>query len=92
MATIDVIGGTWKPVILPMRMTRTMRFGELRKPIPRVSPKVLTQHLRELEADGLVHRTVHPEVPPRVSYALSERGDTLGPIVASIYEWGERHR
>jgi DNA-binding HxlR family transcriptional regulator len=86
---VSMIGGKWKPIILHMLADRTLRFGELRRNIPPVSQKMLTQQLRELEADGLVIRTVHPEMPPRVEYRLSERGRTLSPILDDLYVWGQ---
>jgi DNA-binding HxlR family transcriptional regulator len=86
--TLNVIGGKWKPVILHMLASRSMRFGELKKNIPPVSQKMLTQQLRELEADGIVSRTVHPEVPPRVDYALTPLGEGLNPVIETLYQWG----
>lgn len=89
--TINIIGGKWKPVILHMLSSGSMRFSQLRKNIPPVSQKVLTQQLRELELDGIVSRTVHPEVPPRVDYALTEQGESLTPVIEALYQWGENH-
>ena len=66
-----------------------MRFGELKKNIAPVSQKVLTQQLRELEADGIINRTLYPEVPPRTEYSLTERGLTLKPILQDLYVWGQ---
>lgn len=66
-----------------------MRFGELKKNISVVSQKMLTQQLRELEADGIIVRKVYPEVPPRTEYSLTERGATLKPVLHGLYEWGE---
>lgn len=88
VSAINVIGGKWKPIILHMLSTGTMRFGELNKNIPPVSQKMLTQQLRELEADGIVVRKIYPEVPPKVEYSLSDRGATLTPILNHLYEWG----
>lgn len=89
MSAINILGGKWKPIILHMLAEGTMRFGELRKNIPLVSQKMLTQQLRELEADGIVARKVYPEVPPRTEYSLTERGLTLKPILQDLYVWGQ---
>jgi len=69
-----------------------MRFGELKKNIPPVSQKILTQQLRESEADGIVERKIYAEVPPRVEYSLTPRGATLKPILECLYAWGQMHR
>ena len=89
--TINVIGGKWKPVILHMLSSGSMRFGQLKKNIPPVSQKMLTQQLRELELDGIVSRTVYPEVPPRVDYALTTLGAGLRPVIETLYQWGENY-
>ena len=91
VSAINVIGGKWKPIILHMLSAGTMRFGELKKNIPPVSQKMLTQQLRELEADGIILRTVYAEVPPRVEYLLSDKGATLTPILNHLYAWGEEN-
>jgi DNA-binding HxlR family transcriptional regulator len=91
VAAINVIGGKWKPVVLHMLSEETMRFGELKKNIPPISQKMLTQQLRELELDGIVKRTVYAEVPPRVEYSLTERGATLKPILEDLYQWGREN-
>lgn len=83
-----MIGGKWKPIILWQLGSRgTLRFGELRKRIPNATQKMLTQQLRELEADGLVLRQAHPEVPPKVEYSLTERGKRLVPILENLSAW-----
>lgn len=92
VGALNVIGGKWKPMILHMLSSGTLRYGELKKNIPPVSQKMLTQQLRELETDGIVRRTVYAEVPPRVEYALTERGVTLTPILDALYHWGEQAR
>ncbi|MDF3036741.1 MAG: transcriptional regulator [Paucimonas sp.] len=89
--TINIIGGKWKPVILHMLSSRSMRFGQLKNCIPPVSQKMLTQQLRELELDGIVSRTVYPEVPPRVDYALTALGESLIPVIETLYQWGENY-
>ncbi len=91
-ATLDVIGGKWKVVIL-FHLTHegTHRFAALRRKIPGVSERMLTQQLRELEDDGIVHREVYPEVPPKVEYSLTEYGRTLRPITEVMCEWGQKH-
>jgi DNA-binding HxlR family transcriptional regulator len=91
-ATLQVIGGKWKAVILYYLMHEgTHRFAELRRKIARISERMLTQQLRELEADDVVHREVYAEVPPRVEYSLTDYGRTLGPVTAALCDWGQRH-
>lgn len=91
-ATLEVIGGKWKVVILyHLTHEGTHRFAELRKKIPGVSERMLTQQLRELEEDGIVHREVYAEVPPKVEYSLTDYGRTLRPITALMCEWGTKH-
>ena len=92
LTTLNVISGKWKPMVLHMLLSHTMRFGELKKNIPPVSQKMLTQQLRELEADGIVERKIYAEIPPRVEYSLTQRGATLKPILDSLYAWGQMHR
>lgn len=91
VAAINIVGGKWKPVILHILGERTMRFGELQRSIPPVSQKMLTQQLRELEADGIVHRRLYDEVPPRTEYSLTARGASLRPILQALYDWGGEH-
>ncbi len=91
-ATLDVIGGKWKVVMLFFLMREgTHRFAELRRKIPGVSERMLTQQLRELEEDGIVHRKVYPVVPPRVEYSLTAYGRTLRPITNLMCQWGKKH-
>lgn len=91
-ATLNVIGGKWKAVILfHLSHDGTHRFAEMRRKIPGVSERMLTQQLRELEGDGIVHRKVYPEVPPKVEYSLTNYGQTLRPITDVMFEWGQRH-
>jgi len=87
-ATLKLIGGKYKTLILWHLLTRTLRFGELRRLIPQATPKMLTQQLRELEASGLLTRTVYPVVPPRVEYSLTELGESIRPILLTVYDWG----
>ena len=89
-AAINVIGGKWKTIILYVLADQTLRFGELKKAIPRITQKMLTQQLRELEADGLVTRVVYPEVPPKVEYSLTDYAKELAPILGQLCEWGGR--
>jgi DNA-binding HxlR family transcriptional regulator len=86
---MDVVTGKWKSLILwELDNHGTRRFGELRRGLPGVSEKMLIQHLREMEADGLVHREVFREVPPRVEYSLTEHGRSLNAALGPLGEWG----
>ncbi len=87
-ATLSMIGGKYKALILWHLLGTTLRFGALRKLIPQATPKMLTQQLRELEESGLLTRTVYPVVPPKVEYALTELGDSIRPILLLMYDWG----
>jgi DNA-binding HxlR family transcriptional regulator len=87
-ATLDVIGGKWKGVILYHLLDGTQRFGVLRRLLPDVTPRMLTLQLRELEADGIVERTVYAEVPPRVEYRLTPFGESLRPVIVLLRDWG----
>lgn len=91
-ATLSVMGGTWKPVILFYLVSGTKRFMELTRLIPNATQSMLTSQLRELEADGVVVRHVYPEVPPKVEYRLSELGQTLVPVLLAMRDWGRRTR
>ena len=88
-ATINVMGGRWKAIILYWLKQGTHRFGELHRLIPGATQQMLTNQLRQLEKDGLVHREIYKEIPPRVEYSLTERGLTLSPILAALCDWGE---
>lgn len=90
--TLSVIGGKWKPIILFVIKDEKKRFGEIKKIIPAISQKMLTQQLRELEEDGIVHRKVYPVVPPKVEYSMTDYGRTLTPILDAMEAWGETHR
>jgi len=83
-----MIGGKYKSLILWHLIDGTLRFGELQRRIHQATPKMLTQQLRELEADNLVVRTVYPVVPPKVEYRLSDLGRSIKPILGAMYEWG----
>lgn len=88
-ATISVLGGIWKPVLVFHLLQGRLRFNALCRLTPNATPRMVTIQLRELEADGVVCRTVYPEVPPRVEYELSEFGRTLEPVLISLRDWGE---
>jgi DNA-binding HxlR family transcriptional regulator len=88
VTAIDVIGGKWKVILLYQLRGRTLRFGELKKMIPRVTQKMLTQQLRELEKDKLISRKVYAEVPPRVEYTSTELAEKLSPVLDSLSDWG----
>ena len=90
LTAINVIGGKWKTIILYMLYDQTLRFGELKNSIPKITQKMLTQQLRELEVDGLVTRVAYNEIPPRVEYSLTEYAKELGPILGQLCEWGSR--
>ena len=90
-AAVDVFGGKWKALILWWLQERTWRFAELRRQIPGITEKMLTQQLRELVADGIVQRRVYPTVPPKVEYSLTEYGQSLKRALRSICDWGRNH-
>lgn len=90
-ATLGVIGGKWKPIILYCLTSGTKRFGELSVRIPTISRKVLTEQLKSLEEDGLVLRKQYKEIPPRVEYSLTEMGESLSPIFNQMEVWGNKH-
>lgn len=90
--TLTLIGNKWKVLILRDLLPGTKRFGELKKSLGSVSQKVLTAQLRDMEADGLVTRTVYPEVPPRVEYSLTDLGMSLQPVLHSLQSWGESYK
>lgn len=90
--TLCLIGDKWKILILRDLLTGTKRFGELKKSLSGISQKVLTQHLRAMEASGLVSRKVYAEVPPRVEYSLTELGKSLEPVRDILWQWGESYQ
>jgi DNA-binding HxlR family transcriptional regulator len=91
-ATLDLIDGKWKGVILFHLQGGSQRFGELRKRMPGITQRMLTKQLRALEEDDLVVRKVYAEVPPRVEYRLSELGESLRPVIDTLRAWGESHQ
>ncbi|MFT9399466.1 winged helix-turn-helix transcriptional regulator [Acetobacter sp.] len=90
-ATLQLIDGKWKGVILYHLFQGTLRFNEIRKRLPNITQRMLTTQLRELERDGFVLRTVYPEVPPKVEYSLTPRGQTLEPVIMALKKWGDKH-
>jgi DNA-binding HxlR family transcriptional regulator len=89
---VDVVFSRWTtPILWTLHEFGRLRFVELHRRIGAVTPKVLTQRLRQLERDGLITRTYHPEVPPRVEYEISDLGETLAPLFATLAEWGSGH-
>jgi DNA-binding HxlR family transcriptional regulator len=90
--TVALIGSKWKLLIIRNLLQRPWRFNELKKNLDGISQKVLTDSLRSMEEDGLVIRTVYPEVPPRVEYALSDLGQSLKPIFDFMVEWGTHYK
>ena len=90
-ASLDLIGGKWKGVILNRLMDKTRRFNELKRTIPRITQRMLTNQLRELEHDKIIVRKVFAEVPPRVEYSLTQKGRSLEPILKALLEWGKSY-
>ncbi|MDR2903613.1 MAG: helix-turn-helix transcriptional regulator [Clostridiales bacterium] len=90
--TLSIIGDKWKILILRDLISGTKRFSELKKTLPNISQKVLTQNLRSMEADGLLFRKVYAEVPPRVEYSLTEKGRSLTPVLTALAQWGTDYR
>lgn len=89
---LDIIAGKWKGVLLYHLQHGSLRFGELGRRLPALTQRVLTRQLREMEADGLILRTIHAQVPPRVDYSLTPLGQSLLPIINGLKEWGDRYR
>ena len=90
-ATLEIIGGKWKGVILYHLLERTYRFGELKRAMQGITQRMLTKQLRELEADGTVNRKVYAEVPPKVEYSLTEVGESLRGVMMMMRDWGKNH-
>ncbi|MDE7284214.1 MAG: helix-turn-helix transcriptional regulator [Lachnospiraceae bacterium] len=90
--TVSIIGSKWKLLIIRNLLARPWRFNELKKDLEGISQKVLTDSLRSMEEDGIIIRTVYPEVPPRVEYALSELGESMRPILDAMQKWGAEYK
>lgn len=91
-STLGIIVGKWKPIIvLHLLYGGTKRFSELRSLIPAITPKMLTNQLRELEEQDIIQRVVYPEVPPKVEYSITEYGRSLKPILLAMHQWGNSH-
>ena len=89
--TLDVIGGRWKVLIIRELFQGVRRFNELQRSLHGITQKMLTQQLREMEADGIVHREIYLQVPPKVEYSLTPLGESLKPILEGMHEWGLKH-
>ena len=90
--TVQIIGSKWKLLILRNLLSRPWRFNELKKDLEGISQKVLTDSLRSMEEDGIITRTVYPEVPPHVEYALSDLGESMRPILDAMKDWGIKYK
>lgn len=90
-AAVEVIGGKYKVIIIWNLIDKTLRYCQLRKAIPKATPKMLSRQLKELESDGIVNRTLYPVVPPKTEYSLTEMGKTLAPIIIALCKWGEAY-
>ncbi|MDX7951459.1 helix-turn-helix domain-containing protein [Lichenihabitans sp. Uapishka_5] len=89
--TVGLIHGKWKCVLLDLLLEDTMRFSELQRRLPDITPRMLTNQLREMEEDGLIDRKLYPQVPPKVEYSLSSLGRSLEPVIAQLHSWGQAH-
>ncbi|AFY34327.1 helix-turn-helix domain-containing protein [Calothrix sp. PCC 7507] len=85
--TLKIIGGRWKVLIIRELMAGIKRFGELQRSLPGITQKMLTQQLREMEEDGIIHREVYAQIPPKVEYSLTPLGESLQPILYAMHEW-----
>ena len=90
-ASLSIIGGKYKAIILWHLMSGTLRYSELRHLLPQATPKMLTQQLRELEKDAVIHREIYPVVPPKTEYSLTAYGQSLSPIIRAMCDWGSQH-
>ncbi len=88
-ATLEILGGKWKGVILYQLRDELKRFNQLKRLLPKITQRMLTRQLRELEHDGLIHREVYPQVPPKVEYSLTDSGKSLIPIIMLLKDWGD---
>jgi len=86
--TLDVVGGKWKARILALLQFRSLRTGELKRALGKITDKVLSDQLKELLADGLINRYDHKQIPPKVEYSLTEKGETLLPLINLMFDWG----
>ncbi|BAZ27577.1 putative transcriptional regulator [Cylindrospermum sp. NIES-4074] len=89
--TLKVIGGRWKVLIIRELIVGVKRFGELQRSLPGITQKMLTQQLREMEEDGIIHREIYPQIPPKVEYSLTPLGESLKPILYAMHEWAIQH-
>ena len=89
--TLEIIGGKWKSLILWQLSFKTLRFSQLQRRLGKVTQNMLTQQLRELEADGIIHREIYAEVPPRVEYSLTPLGESVVPVLQQMYLWGKEY-
>ncbi|MBD2385038.1 winged helix-turn-helix transcriptional regulator [Cylindrospermum sp. FACHB-282] len=89
--TLKVIGGRWKVLIIRELISGVKRFGELQRSLSGITQKMLTQQLREMEEDGIIHREVYPQIPPKVEYSLTPLGESLKPILYAMHEWAVQH-
>ncbi|MBY8914502.1 winged helix-turn-helix transcriptional regulator [Bacillus sp. YC2] len=87
--TVNVIGGKWKALILYHLLSGPRRFNELRKLLPDATQRMLTLQLRELEGDGIIHREIYKQIPPKVEYSLTKLGESLKPLILVMRDWGE---
>lgn len=90
-ATLEIIGGKYKGIIIGYLINKTLRYNELQKLIPQATPKMLIQQLKELERDGIIKRTLYPVVPPKTEYSLTPRGKTLIPAIIELNKWGQNY-
>ena len=90
-ATLDIIGGKWKSIILFRVLEETRRFNELRRLVPNLTQRMLTNQLRELERDGLIARKIYAQVPPKVEYSITDLGKTLEPVLMALTQWAVEH-
>ena len=89
--TLKIIGGRWKVLIIRELIIGVKRFGELQRSLDGITQKMLTQQLREMEADGIIHREIYPQIPPKVEYSLTPLGESLKPILYAMHEWAINH-